>query len=41
MSLDGYTEDQDGKFDWTEPGEDYFTFITDLVRTMRTHLYGR
>ena len=21
MSLDGYTEDKDGKFDWTEPGE--------------------
>ncbi|MBW6472355.1 MAG: dihydrofolate reductase family protein [Anaerolineaceae bacterium] len=40
-SLDGYTEDQDGKFDWTDPGEEYFTFITDLVRTMRTHLYGR
>ncbi len=40
-SLDGYTEDPDGKFDWTEPGEEYFRFITDLVRPMRTHLYGR
>ncbi len=40
-SLDGYTEDQDGKFDWTDPSEEYFTFITDLVRTMRTLLYGR
>jgi len=40
-SLDGYTEDQDGKFDWTVPSEEYFTFITDLVRTMRTLLYGR
>jgi len=40
-SLDGYTEDQDGKFDWTDPSEEYFTFITNLIRTMRTHLYGR
>ncbi len=40
-SLDGYTEDQDGKFDWTEPSEEYFIFVTDLVRTIRTLLYGR
>jgi dihydrofolate reductase len=40
-SLDGYTEDQDGKFDWTNPSEEYFTFITKLIQTMRTHLYGR
>ena len=41
MSLDGYTEDKDGKYDWTEPSEEYFRFITDLVRAMHTHLYGR
>ncbi|MFN8440127.1 MAG: dihydrofolate reductase family protein [Caldilineaceae bacterium] len=40
-SLDGYTEDKDGKFDWTEPSEEYFRFITDIVRPMRTLLYGR
>ncbi len=40
-SLDGYTEDKDGKFDWTEPSEEYFRFINNLVRTMHTHLYGR
>lgn len=40
-SLDGYTEDQDGKFDWTEPSEEYFTFITNLLRAPRTLLYGR
>ena len=40
-SLDGYTEDKDGKFDWTEPSEEYFRFITTLVRATRTHLYGR
>ena len=41
MSLDGYTEDQDGRFDWTDPSEEVFRFITDLIRSMRTHLYGR
>ena len=40
-SLDGYTEDKDGKFDWTEPSEEYFRFITNLVRATPTHLYGR
>ena len=40
-SLDGYTEDQEGKFDWTVPSEEYFIFITNLVRTTRTHLLGR
>ena len=40
-SLDGYTEDRDGKFDWKEPSEEYFRFITNLVRSMRTLLYGR
>ena len=43
MSLDGYTEDKDGKFNWTDPSEDeeVFSFITSIVRTTRTHLYGR
>src|SRR5574337_1882926 len=40
-SLDGYTEDRDGKFDWTEPSEELFRFITNLVRAAHTHLYGR
>ncbi len=40
-SLDGYTEDKDGKFDWTDPSEEVFTFITNIVRATRTHLYGR
>jgi len=40
-SLDGYTEDKDGKFDWTDPGEDVFRFITNLLRPAHTHLYGR
>ena len=40
-SLDGYTEDMDGKFDWTDPNEEVFRFITDLIRADGTHLYGR
>ncbi len=41
MSLDGYVEDVHGRFDWTEPSDEVFTFITDLVRPVGTHLYGR
>ena len=40
-SLDGYTEDKEGKFDWADPGGEVFRFITSVVRTTRTHLYGR
>lgn len=41
VSLDGYIEDAQGVFAWTEPDDDVFTFITDLVRPVGTHLYGR
>ena len=40
-SLDGYTEDKDGKFDWTEPSDEYFEFVTNIVRSTPAHLYGR
>lgn len=40
-SIDGYIEDEQGRFDWTEPADDLFTFITDLVRPVDTFLYGR
>ncbi len=40
-SLDGYIEDRDGKFDWTDPSDEVFQFITDLIRADGTHLYGR
>jgi dihydrofolate reductase len=40
-SLDGYIEDDDGKFDWTEPDEEVHTFINDLMRGIGIHLYGR
>jgi dihydrofolate reductase len=41
VSLDGYIEDAQGGFDWTEPSDEYFAFITDLVRPCGTYLYGR
>jgi dihydrofolate reductase len=41
VSLDSYIEDANGGLEWTEPSDEYFTFITDLVRPVGTHLYGR
>jgi dihydrofolate reductase len=41
VSLDGYIEDESGSFDWGDPGEDLYAFITDLVRPAGTYLYGR
>jgi dihydrofolate reductase len=40
-SLDGYIEDEDGKFDWAEPDGEVHTFINDLEREVGTRLYGR
>ena len=40
-SLDGYTADADGKFDWAAPDEEVFAFVNDLERGIGTHLYGR
>src|SRR6266851_483571 len=41
VSLDGYIEDAHGSFEWTEPSDEVFTFITDLVRPVGTYLFGR
>ncbi len=41
VSLDGYIEDESGRFDWTDPDDAYYTFITDLVRPVGSYLYGR
>ena len=41
VSLDGYIEDAQGGFDWTEPDDDLFRFITDLIRPVGSYLYGR
>ena len=40
-SLDGYTEDMEGKFDWAAPDEEVHRFINNLIRAAGTHLYGR
>lgn len=40
-SLDGYIEDMEGKFDWSEPDEEVHSFINNLERTAGTYLYGR
>lgn len=41
ISLDGYTEDPDGRLDWSTPDEDVFSFIRELERPAGTYLYGR
>jgi dihydrofolate reductase len=41
VSLDGYIEDAHGVFEWTEPSDEVFKFITDLVRPAGIHVYGR
>jgi dihydrofolate reductase len=40
-SLDGYTADEDGNFDWGAPDPEVFAFINDLERRFGTYLYGR
>ena len=41
VSLDGFIEDEQGGFDWTDPDDEVFAFITDLVRPVGTYLCGR
>ena len=40
-SLDGYIEDERGRFDWAAPDEEVHAFVNDLERRVGTHLYGR
>jgi dihydrofolate reductase len=40
-SLDGYVEDEEGRFDWSTPDDAVHAFINDLERPIGTYLYGR
>jgi dihydrofolate reductase len=40
-SLDGYVEDEEGRFDWAMPDDEVYAFVNDLERPIGTHLYGR
>ncbi|HSJ71273.1 MAG TPA: dihydrofolate reductase family protein [Acidimicrobiia bacterium] len=41
MSLDGCTEDGRGGFDWAPPDDEVFVFITKIMESAGTYLYGR
>jgi len=41
MSLDGYTADAGGRFEWAAPDEEVHAFVNELERPVGTYLYGR
>lgn len=41
MSLDGYTADSEGNFNWSMPDEEIHAFVNDLERDVGTYLLGR
>ena len=41
VSLDGYSEDAQGRFDWSQPDDEVHRFINDLLRPLGTFLFGR
>ena len=41
MSLDGYTADADGRFEWAAPDEEVHGFVNELERPVGVYLYGR
>jgi dihydrofolate reductase len=41
MSLDGYVEDEHGRFDWAAPDEEVHSYINQLESSVGTYLYGR
>jgi dihydrofolate reductase len=40
-SLDGYVEDQHGRFEWAAPDEQVHAFVNESERPIGTYLYGR
>lgn len=40
-SLDGYVEDETGRFSWARPDDEVHQFVNDLERDVGTYLYGR
>lgn len=40
-SVDGYTVDSSGSFDWAHPDAEVHAFVNDLERGIGTYLYGR
>lgn len=40
-SLDGYTNDANGNFDFTAPDEEVHAFVNDQERSVGTYLFGR
>src|SRR5262245_54495518 len=40
-SLDGYVNDEDGRFEWAAPDRSVHAFVNDLERPIGTYLYGR
>ena len=41
MSVDGFTEDAQGGLAWSEPADDVFVSITQLMASAGTYVYGR
>jgi dihydrofolate reductase len=41
VSLDGYTEDEQGNLEWSISDDEVFAFWTDFERPIGTYLYGR
>jgi dihydrofolate reductase len=40
-SLDGYLIGPDGRFDWTAPDDEVFSFVTEEIQEVGVHLLGR
>jgi dihydrofolate reductase len=41
VSVDGFTADRAGRFDWGVPGDEQFRFHLELTRELSVHLCGR